>query len=82
MEMKNNEKTFSLNLTSPNDTKAIVGIPKTDKNITEISLNGSVIWVKGKPKQHNKVTSILEDHKYIKIEVASGEYQFFANSKN
>lgn len=82
VEMKNNENTFSLNLRSPKDTKAIVGIPKTDKNITEISLNGSVIWVKGKPKQHNKVTSILEDHKYIKIEVASGEYQFIANSKN
>jgi len=82
VEMKKDDKTFSLNLNTPKDTKAILGIPKTDKKITEISLNGKIIWKKGKAKENKEVVGIQEDSKYIKIEVTSGEHHLKANYQN
>ena len=75
VEMKKDVKSFSLNLNAPKDTKAILGIPKSDKKITEISLNGNVVYKNGKSKKNKKVVGIQEDSKYVKIEVEAGNYQ-------
>ena len=69
---------FITELSSPNGTEAIIGIPKKHP-IDLIRVNGKTIWKKG--KYRNKVKGISgagEDADFIKFSVEEGNWQFNA----
>lgn len=71
--------TFELNLTSPTNTIAVVGIPKNDKTVSEIKVNGKVVWDKSGFK--NSVSAVTwngDDADYIKFNVTAGKWEFLA----
>ncbi len=78
LNLEKTENTFQIDLNSPKETKAFIGFPKENNSIVKITLKGKAIWSKGTVKKHRKVLSVTENEKYIKIEVASGEYQLKA----
>lgn len=75
VDIKKGENSFNINLNTPKETQAIIGIPKRDKKISKITLNGEIIWKKGKAKKNKNVTLVFQDDKYIKVKVSSGAYQ-------
>jgi alpha-L-rhamnosidase len=81
VELRNEADACSINLVSPADTTAIVGIPKrAGSTITRIQANGKNVWEKGKPKTMVKGLTFKEetDH-YIKFSVEPGKWSFKAN---
>lgn len=80
--IKIDENSYKLNLTSPKETLAHIGIPKTGKNISKITLNGTIVWKKGKAKTNKNIASTTEDNKYIKLKILPGNYQIKADYKN
>lgn len=81
-DIKKGKGSFNIKVTAPKKTHAIIGIPKTYKTISKITLNGEVIWKKGKTKKIKKVSSIVQDKKYIKVRVSSGVYKVEAIYSN
>jgi hypothetical protein len=50
LELRNEPAEFSLDLVSPKDTTAIVGIPKREgASPARISVNGKLVWENGQP---------------------------------
>lgn len=73
------KSTFELNLMSPTNTIAVIGIPKGYTKFSEIKVNGKVVWEKGKFKTETKeITFSGEDESYIKFNVPSGKWDFIA----
>ncbi len=73
------KSTFELNLMSPTNTIAVIGIPKSDTKFSEVKVNGKVVWEKGKFKTETKeITFSGEDESYIKFNVPSGKWDFIA----
>ena len=73
LELK--ETTYQITLKSPENTKAIIGIPKTDKVIKEVWVNEKCIWKKGKNKKKlNGLVYSSEDSKYLKFKANSGTW--------
>ena len=78
VEVLNANDSFTINLTSPAKTVAIVGIPKTAK-VSSIKVNGKSVWRNGKPKQRIKNLKFLEETKhYIKFKAQPGNWKFSA----
>lgn len=80
LELK--EKRYQLTLKSPENTTAIVGIPKTDKVITKVVVNGQTVWKKGKQKK--SITGFVydgEDANFLKFKAKSGLWNINANHK-
>ncbi len=77
MALKKSDTEYSLNLTSPADTTAIVGIPKSSfKKLNAIKANGTTIWngtyvggVKG-------ISWNGEDANYVKFNATPGTWKF------
>ncbi|MBN2685009.1 MAG: alpha-L-rhamnosidase N-terminal domain-containing protein [Pontiellaceae bacterium] len=79
LELQNGPETFVINLTSPKDTVAIVGIPNRAADIISIEVNGTLVW--GNGKEINKVSGLafLESTTdYIKFSVGPGVWAFKA----
>ena len=72
-------ESFIMNLLSPENTKAIIGIPKNQK-IKSVRANGKIVWKNGKFK--NKSGGVLfkeENVNFIQFEVESGNWAFLAD---
>jgi len=79
LEIIKNDAEYSLQLTSPKGTEAIIGIPKTEKAIAEVFLNGDCIWKKGKMNKKAKGIQLEgEDSKYLKFRIPSGDWEIKA----
>jgi alpha-L-rhamnosidase len=77
VELRNAAEAFGLKLNSPAGTTAIVGIPQA--NITEIEVNGTVVWRNGKSEQSVAGLTFLENtDRYIKYTVVAGKWSFRA----
>jgi len=72
-------KQYVLELESPENTTAIIGIPKKDKEIKEVVVNGKMIWKKGKNKRSLKgLTYDSENEKFLKFKVEPGIWELNA----
>ena len=75
MEIQLTDNTYDMKLISPEDTTAIVGIPKASITPKIIKANGAIIWKNGAFVEG--VEGIAwngEDEKYWKFDVAPGEW--------
>lgn len=79
LEINVNDLEYQLNLKSPDKTIAIMGIPKTEKVIAEVFVNGNCIWKKGKMNKKAKGIQLEgEDNKYLKFRIPSGDWEIKA----
>lgn len=73
---------YSMNLVSPENTVAIIGIPKTGKKIEKVYVNGKSIWKNGKVKKQIKgIEFNSEDSTYLKFRVQPGAWKVKADYK-
>lgn len=81
VELLEETSTFTLNLTSPANTTAIVGIPKSGATeITAIEANGKRVWSSGRSGQPLQGLTFLETTDlYITFAVKPGEWSFKAS---
>ncbi|WP_372846608.1 alpha-L-rhamnosidase C-terminal domain-containing protein [Pontiella sp.] len=80
LELLNEPDAFSMTLTSPAGTSAIVGIPKADRNVARIEANGTLVWRDGKPAQlPDGLTFVENTEHYIQFKVQPGRWAFTAN---
>ncbi len=75
----NNKRQFVLDVTIPEGTEAIIGIP--DYSFREIKANGKVVW-RNKNFCSNKIVIGIKDNTtgHIKFRTGSGKLQFTATS--
>ena len=82
VEVLNAEESFTINLTSPENTMAIVGIPKTSK-VSAIDANGKTVWAAGpstelrtgiSKKGPRGLKHLEETEHYIKFSVEPGKW--------
>lgn len=79
IEINKTESSYQLQLTSPEHTTSLIGIPKTGKEIKEVSVNGKIVWKKGKNKKSVKgLTYDSENEKFLKFKVDSGIWEINA----
>jgi len=79
LEFIKSDAEYNLQLTSPKETEAVVGIPKTEKAIAEVFVNGNCIWKKGKMNKKAKGIQLEgEDNKYLKFRIPSGNWEIKA----
>ena len=70
------DNTYQLELESPEKTTAIIGIPKEDKKVKEVVVNGKLVWKKGKNKKSIKgLTYDSENEKFLKFKVQAGTWE-------
>lgn len=82
VEVNLTETNFKLELESPNETMAVVGIPKINIDIIDVKVGGQVIWkdnafVSGV----SGVTFDSEDANFLKFKVVPGTWVFNATIK-
>jgi hypothetical protein len=80
MDLQIKDNTYEMVLMSPENTSAIIGIPKRGKEIMEVKVNGQVIWKKGKNKK--SITGLIyngEDVDFLKFKVKSGHWEVIAS---
>jgi len=77
LELRNEPNVFAMNLTSPANTMAVIGIPKrAGSKITRITANGKTAWKNGKPKDLRGLGFLDETDLYIKFSVHPGSWAF------
>lgn len=70
------EKNYGLKLDSPEETTAIVGIPKSDKAVDMVKVNNKVVWKNGKYKSTvNGVSLVEENSAYLNFKVDAGIWE-------
>ena len=80
LELRNQAKSFSIDLVSPAATTAVIGIPKRqDMPVQSIKANGKTIWENGKFKgRSGKLTFVEETEHDIRFSVQAGEWSIQA----
>jgi alpha-L-rhamnosidase len=80
LELRNEPAEFSLDLVSPKDTTAIVGIPKREgASPARITVNGKPVWENGKPTGKVDGVAFKQNEKhYITFTVQPGAWAFRA----
>ena len=76
IDIEKTESTYLLQLVSPEKTTAIIGIPKLDKEIKEVVVNGKTVWRKGTNKSF--VAGLAyegESKEFIKFKVQYGNWK-------
>ncbi len=77
VDIQKNEKQYKIGLTSPPNTSAIVGIPKTSfTRLANIKVNGILVWDGSFKNKAKRVSWIGEDSGYIKFKVEPGTWSF------
>ncbi len=77
VDLKKSATEYSLDLDSPAETTAIVGIPKGSfSNLREIKVNGTVVWNGEYLSGAEGVSSGGEDSEYVKFKVGPGKWRF------
>ena len=83
LELRNEADRFTMNLTSPADTTAVIGIPKRPgSSISSIKANGNTIWKNGKPEGSRGLTFSEETEHYITFSVQPGRWAFESQFSN
>ena len=82
-EIKRDDAEISMILVSPENTAAIIGIPKQYFDIGKVKLNGKTIWKKDqaprlKLSMMRSLKYVGADEKYLKFEVGAGTWEFNA----
>ncbi len=82
VELRNEPKAFTLNLVSPADTTAIVGIPKrAGATITRVTVNGQTVWENGNARGEVDGLAFLEDREhYLVFAAEPGGWSLTAES--
>jgi alpha-L-rhamnosidase len=79
LSIESSDDAYQLQLDSPEETVAVVGVPKGDKKIDKIEVNGKVVWEEGNPKrQLNGIAFENEDEAYVKFKLGAGEWKLTA----
>ena len=77
VDIRQQDGYFQMDLISPQETTAIVGIPKLNNPVSIIKVNNKIVWKKGVFKSGLKEISWNdEDDKYIKFNVLPGVWYF------
>ncbi|WP_200979982.1 alpha-L-rhamnosidase C-terminal domain-containing protein [Echinicola sp. 20G] len=77
IESRNN--TYQLQLNSPDETTAIVGIPKTEKEIFMVKVNAKLVWKNGKTIKALKGVSFdHENASHLNFKVGAGQWELTA----
>jgi hypothetical protein len=77
VDLKKTASEYALNLTSPTDTTAIVGIPKGSfSKLDQIKVNNTTVWDGTKHSNIAGVSWHGEDADYVKFKVAPGTWHF------
>ena len=80
IDINKTDSIYQLQLVSPENTTAIIGIPKSGKEIKEVIVNGEKAWTKGE----NKASVIgfayeTEDENFLKFKAQSGHWKLEAS---
>jgi hypothetical protein len=79
VHLRQQNKAFGLELISPENSVAVIGIPKSMGQIEFIQANGKLIWKNGTfSKGGLKIIEAGEDDKYVKFKVAPGSWEITA----
>ena len=80
VEVNANKTNFNLKLESPNNTTAVVGIPKTNTEIFEVTVGGVTVWKEGAFVEGVQGISFnSEDGNFLKFDVIPGTWEFNAD---
>lgn len=82
LSIEANDADYRLTLNSPEETTAIVGIPKSGKEVAVVKVGGRVIWKNGKPqKALDGLDYVSEDDVYLNFKLSDGEWNLIAEYK-
>jgi len=73
-DIKRDDSSINITLTSPKNTVATVGIPKAYFDIASIKANRKTLWKNGEAKKIKGMTFIGQDKKYVKFKVQPGKW--------
>lgn len=80
VEVNSGKTNFNLKLESPENTKAVVGIPKTNTEIFEVTVGGVTVWKNGAfVDSVSGISFNSEDESFLKFNVNPGVLEFNAN---
>ena len=73
LHLRDVEDRFLADLTVPAGTEAVVGVPKGDRGPRSISVDGQVVWRRGRPTQPaDRVQWLNSNDQWIKLVVPAG----------
>jgi hypothetical protein len=82
LELRDEGDSFTMHLSSPPDTTAIVGIPKRPgAAITRIKANGKTVWENGKPNKLNGLEFLEDTEHYITFSLKPGDWMFESETR-
>ncbi|WP_299012526.1 alpha-L-rhamnosidase C-terminal domain-containing protein [uncultured Polaribacter sp.] len=82
IDLEVKENTYELALESPENSTAIIGIPKTEKAINKVVVNGEVVWKKGKKRKRVKGFEFdSENEDFLKFKAQAATWQIKATYK-
>ena len=77
LEVNKSGNSYALYLISPAQTTATIYFPKEGKEISEVMVNGKVVWKKGMfNSQMKKIKYLDSDDSFISFEAGDGEWMF------
>ncbi|WP_298763511.1 LamG-like jellyroll fold domain-containing protein [uncultured Polaribacter sp.] len=80
VEVTSGKNNFNLKLESPENTKAVVGIPKTNTEIFEVTVGGDTVWKDGAFVSGVAGISFNgEDESFLRFNVNPGVWEFNAS---
>ncbi|WP_298338861.1 alpha-L-rhamnosidase C-terminal domain-containing protein [uncultured Algibacter sp.] len=82
LKMNKTKTSYQLQFESPATTTAVIGIPKSGKQVDTIEINGKLVWKKGKQKkQLSGVSYVDQDETFVTFKVTSGDWNVKATYK-
>ncbi|TNJ44993.1 family 78 glycoside hydrolase catalytic domain [Tamlana fucoidanivorans] len=79
IQMHKTNHSYQLDLESPEQTSAIIGIPKAEKQISTVEINGKIVWKNGtSKKKFSGLEFIDNDAQFLKFKVSSGAWNLKA----
>ncbi len=76
--MEVTDENYQMELVSPENTVAVVGIPKQGREISEVRVNGELVWKNNYKAKADGVSWKGEDDDYLLFLVEPGEWLFIA----
>ncbi|MGB6223681.1 GH116 family glycosyl hydrolase [Haloferula sp.] len=82
VDIDRHEKSYDLELVSPEGTVAIAGVPKSIGQVVEITANGKTIWSRGGFADSGQgITTAGEDETHLKFRVPPGTWKLSATAE-
>ncbi|WP_372772743.1 alpha-L-rhamnosidase C-terminal domain-containing protein [Mangrovibacterium sp.] len=79
LSIESSDDTYHLQLYSPDEATAVVGIPKNNKEIVTVKVNNRLVWENGKKKDSlNGLVLGGEDASYLTLKLGAGEWDVTA----